>query len=428
MLAQSWSGLVDSVRTGKTAAQLRGERRRSLCRDRQCAGMTRRFNAAMVSLTRTSFQRSLRPTTSRPRRVVMDVGGGTGELIGGVLQRNPHLEGIAFDLARCEAERGRILTGSASPTAAGSSPAASSKWSQRQRRHHPDEEHHSQLEGRPLRGHSAQLPECAAGRRDAYRHRADHAGACHDGTRGPLLRHERPQHAAGTRRLRADGSRVSHAGRIAGFALPEGPAPVRSALSSSRRSPTEVISRDIDPKVEGRHRTDGACAGVPPWPSVGANHLTLTHLAPQTRSRHRATTLQGAGRAANGSGPPQRRRGRVSVASRLSDSASRPCISCQPVRAISPDHRHCAMSELGTRTSSLGAARPLPPSADIGPGGQSVGQAAQFCLGKCLANRVLDCFAVLKSDVLMVRSSATDADPHQPAFEAHGAVHDLPGG
>jgi hypothetical protein len=27
------------------------------------------------------------------------------------------------------------------------------------------------------------------------------------------------------------------------------------------------------------------------------------------------------------------------------------------------------------------AARPLPPSADIGPGEQSVGQAAQFCSG-----------------------------------------------
>jgi len=38
-----------------------------------------------------------------------------------------------------------------------------------------------------------------------------------------------------------------------------------------------------------------------------------------------------------------------------------------------------------TRTSSLGAARPLPPSADIGPGGQSVGQAAQFCLAACAA-------------------------------------------
>ena len=49
----------------------------------------------------------------------------------------------------------------------------------------------------------------------------------------------------------------------------------------------------------------------------------------------------------------------------------------------------CASQQIGppmtrsgqTRTSSLGAARPLPPSADIGPGGQSVGQAAQFCLG-----------------------------------------------
>jgi hypothetical protein len=43
----------------------------------------------------------------------------------------------------------------------------------------------------------------------------------------------------------------------------------------------------------------------------------------------------------------------------------------------------CPMSQLGpTRISSLGAARPLPPSADIDPGGQSVGQAAQFCLSR----------------------------------------------
>src|SRR5258707_2837291 len=37
----------------------------------------------------------------------------------------------------------------------------------------------------------------------------------------------------------------------------------------------------------------------------------------------------------------------------------------------------------------LGAARPLPPSADIGPGGQSVGQAAQFCLGAAVPHSVL---------------------------------------
>ena len=32
--------------------------------------------------------------------------------------------------------------------------------------------------------------------------------------------------------------------------------------------------------------------------------------------------------------------------------------------------------------SQLGTTRPLPPSADIGPGGQSVSEAAQFCLAQ----------------------------------------------
>jgi hypothetical protein len=48
-----------------------------------------------------------------------------------------------------------------------------------------------------------------------------------------------------------------------------------------------------------------------------------------------------------------------------------------------------------TLPSSLGPARPLPPSADIDPGGQSVGQAAELCLARValpphrLARRVL---------------------------------------
>jgi hypothetical protein len=49
-------------------------------------------------------------------------------------------------------------------------------------------------------------------------------------------------------------------------------------------------------------------------------------------------------------------------------------------RMIPRFHRAAVTKADQTRTSSLGAARPLPPSADIGPGGQSVGQAAQFCL------------------------------------------------
>ena len=49
-------------------------------------------------------------------------------------------------------------------------------------------------------------------------------------------------------------------------------------------------------------------------------------------------------------------------------------------RTKRPETRNPSVAVGQTRTSSLGAARPLPPSADIGPGGQSVGQAAQFCL------------------------------------------------
>jgi hypothetical protein len=48
----------------------------------------------------------------------------------------------------------------------------------------------------------------------------------------------------------------------------------------------------------------------------------------------------------------------------------------------------------------LGAARPLPPSADIGPGGQSVGQAAQFCLGRRAASPVTATTDFLAPDIL----------------------------
>ncbi len=53
------------------------------------------------------------------------------------------------------------------------------------------------------------------------------------------------------------------------------------------------------------------------------------------------------------------------------------------MKRLSRRDRVLSSHSLGqTLPSSLGAARPLPPSAAIGPGGQSVGQAAQFCLGR----------------------------------------------
>ena len=59
---------------------------------------------------------------------------------------------------------------------------------------------------------------------------------------------------------------------------------------------------------------------------------------------------------------------------------------------------HCPLG-FQARTS-LGAARPLPPSADIGPGGQSVGQAAQFCLGRRVASPVTATTDFLATDIL----------------------------
>ncbi|MBR0776736.1 methyltransferase [Bradyrhizobium diazoefficiens] len=103
-LAQSWSGLIDSVRTGKTATQLRGGGDDRYAVTGEATEWTRRFNAAMVSLTRSIVPKLVAAYDFQAARLVMDVGGGTGELIGGVLQRHPHLEGIAFDLARCEAD------------------------------------------------------------------------------------------------------------------------------------------------------------------------------------------------------------------------------------------------------------------------------------------------------------------------------------
>jgi len=104
MLVQSWSGLVDSIRSGKCAAELRGDGDDRYAATSNTPEWTRRFNAAMVSLTRSIVPKIVAAHDFTAARVIMDIGGGTGELIGGVLQRNPHLEGIAFDLARCEAD------------------------------------------------------------------------------------------------------------------------------------------------------------------------------------------------------------------------------------------------------------------------------------------------------------------------------------
>nr|QDP21719.1 methyltransferase [Bradyrhizobium cosmicum] len=104
MLVQSWSGLADSVRTGKTGTQLRGEGDDRYAASGNAPEANRRFNAAMVCLTRSIVPKIVATHDFAAARLVMDLGGGTGELIGAVLQHNPHLGGVVLDLARCETD------------------------------------------------------------------------------------------------------------------------------------------------------------------------------------------------------------------------------------------------------------------------------------------------------------------------------------
>ena len=68
-------------------------------------------------------------------------------------------------------------------------------------------------------------------------------------------------------------------------------------------------------------------------------------------------------------------------------------------RTKRPETRNPSVAVGSNPDFLLGAARSLPPSADIGPGGQSVGQAAQFCLA-ALAPRQFDAHQDLMSPVV----------------------------
>jgi tRNA A58 N-methylase Trm61 len=100
MLSKSWSGMLESVMTGKTAAELQG-----LANTFDLMGRTPdivdKFNAAMTELTRLVTPNVLRSYDFSGIRHLMDVGGGSGELLGAIAQQNRQLRGTVFDLPRC---------------------------------------------------------------------------------------------------------------------------------------------------------------------------------------------------------------------------------------------------------------------------------------------------------------------------------------
>ena len=100
ILTKSWAGMLESIMTGKTAAQLLGVGSSFdlMARDPENVRM---YNAAMADVTRIVAPEILRVYDFSGISHLMDVGGGSGELIGAVAKRHPHLRATIFDLARC---------------------------------------------------------------------------------------------------------------------------------------------------------------------------------------------------------------------------------------------------------------------------------------------------------------------------------------
>jgi ubiquinone/menaquinone biosynthesis C-methylase UbiE len=100
ILATSWTGMLESIMTGKTAAQLQGVSNSFDLMARVPENVDI-FNAAMADVTRIVTPDVLRAYDFGNVTHLMDVGGGSGELIGAVAEQYPHIRGTVFDLPRC---------------------------------------------------------------------------------------------------------------------------------------------------------------------------------------------------------------------------------------------------------------------------------------------------------------------------------------
>src|SRR5439155_6452137 len=99
MLSKSWNGLFESIMTGKTAAQLLGLNNSFDLMSRTPENV-RVFNAAMADLTRLVTPDILLAYDFGRIAHLMDVGGGSGELIAAVAKRYPRIRGTVLDLPR----------------------------------------------------------------------------------------------------------------------------------------------------------------------------------------------------------------------------------------------------------------------------------------------------------------------------------------
>jgi DNA-binding HxlR family transcriptional regulator len=100
MLSKRWNGLLESIMTGKTAAEIQNVANSFDLMARDPENVTK-FNAAMTDMTRLVTPDVLRAYDFGAISHLMDVGGGSGELIGAVAKKYPNIRGTVFDLPRC---------------------------------------------------------------------------------------------------------------------------------------------------------------------------------------------------------------------------------------------------------------------------------------------------------------------------------------
>jgi hypothetical protein len=104
MLIRRWEGLLDSIMSGKTAAQLQDVDDNFDLMSRTPEHV-RIFNDAMTDLTRLVTHDLLQAYDLSTISHLMDVGGGSGELIGAVARAYSTIRGTAFDLAEVRRRR-----------------------------------------------------------------------------------------------------------------------------------------------------------------------------------------------------------------------------------------------------------------------------------------------------------------------------------
>jgi orsellinic acid C2-O-methyltransferase len=94
---EAWSDVAHSVRTGQSTFQHRFGMDLWQYRSKH-PEYAKLFDAAMASFTMTYIENVLSSYSFSTFRNIVDVGGGDGSLLIGILQRNPDTQGIVYDL------------------------------------------------------------------------------------------------------------------------------------------------------------------------------------------------------------------------------------------------------------------------------------------------------------------------------------------